>query len=142
LELHVCVRKKTRKIKISASQLITTMICMYYDHNKKFGLLKFNLGYGKFNLNSPKGYSLKIINAQTDINLLFISFFISILNPMFCLITIWPIPNFSGMKSSMASFTCSRLYLRQGFLQMMFSSWLFWFNLVGSDTSAMLCVSD
>jgi len=38
---------------------------MYYDHNKKFGLLKFHSGYGKFNLNSRKGYSLKIINAQT-----------------------------------------------------------------------------
>ena len=38
---------------------------MNYDHNKKFGLLKFHSGYGKFNLNSPKGYSLKIINAQT-----------------------------------------------------------------------------
>ena len=42
------------------------MICMNYDHNKKFGLLKCYSGYGKFNLNSPKGYSLKIINAQTD----------------------------------------------------------------------------
>jgi len=41
------------------------MICLNYDHNKKFGLLKFHSGYGKFNLNSPKGYSLKIINAQT-----------------------------------------------------------------------------
>ena len=41
------------------------MICMKYDHNKKFGLLKFHSGYGQFNLNSPKGYSLKIINAQT-----------------------------------------------------------------------------
>ena len=38
---------------------------MNYDHHKKFGLLKFHSGYGKFNLNSPKGYSLKIINAQT-----------------------------------------------------------------------------
>ena len=38
---------------------------MNYDHNKKFGLLKFHSGYEKFNLNSPKGYSLKIINAQT-----------------------------------------------------------------------------
>ena len=38
---------------------------MNYDHNKKFGLLKFHSGYGKVNLNSPKGYSLKIINAQT-----------------------------------------------------------------------------
>jgi len=38
---------------------------MNYDHNKKFGLLKCYSGYGKINLNSPKGYSLKIINAQT-----------------------------------------------------------------------------
>ena len=38
---------------------------MNYDHNKKVGLLKFYSGHGKFNLNSPKGYSLKIINAQT-----------------------------------------------------------------------------
>jgi len=35
---------------------------------KKFGLLKFHSGYEKFNLNSPKGYSRKIINAQTDDN--------------------------------------------------------------------------
>jgi len=41
------------------------MICMNYDHNKKFGF-RFHSGYGKFNLNSPKGYSLKIINAQTE----------------------------------------------------------------------------
>jgi len=39
---------------------------MDYDHNKKFGLLIFFSGYEKNNLNSPKGYSLKIINAQTD----------------------------------------------------------------------------
>ena len=38
---------------------------MNYDHNKKFGLLKFHSGYGTSNLNSPKGYSLKIINVQT-----------------------------------------------------------------------------
>ena len=41
------------------------MICMNYDNNKKFGLLQFHLGYGKFYLNSPKGYKRKIINAQT-----------------------------------------------------------------------------
>jgi len=41
------------------------MICMDNDHNKKVGLLKFHSGYGKFNLDSPKGYSLKKINAQT-----------------------------------------------------------------------------
>ena len=39
---------------------------MYYDNNKKFGLLQFHSGYGKFYFNSPKGYSRKIINAQTD----------------------------------------------------------------------------
>jgi len=39
---------------------------MNYDHNKKFGLIKFHSGYKNFNLNSPKGYSLKIFNAQTD----------------------------------------------------------------------------
>jgi len=38
---------------------------MNYDHNNKFGLLKFHSGYGKFYLNSPKGYTRKIINAQT-----------------------------------------------------------------------------
>ena len=46
------------------------MICKNYDHNKKFGLLKFHWGYGKFNLKIPKGYSLKIINAQTGIHIL------------------------------------------------------------------------
>ena len=38
---------------------------MNYDHNKKFRVLKFHSGYGKFNLNSPEGYGLEIINAQT-----------------------------------------------------------------------------
>jgi len=57
--------ENTRKIKISASQLISNMICMNYDHNRKFGLLKFHSGNEKFHLNSPKGYSLKIINVQT-----------------------------------------------------------------------------
>ena len=45
-------------------------MCMNFDHNKKFGLLQFHSSYGKFNFNSPMGYSLKmnpkIINAQTD----------------------------------------------------------------------------
>jgi len=41
------------------------MICRNYDDNKKFGLLQFDSGYVKFYLNSPKGYSRKIINAQT-----------------------------------------------------------------------------
>ena len=57
-------KENTRKIKINASQLISNMICMNYDHNKKFGLLKFHSGYGKFNLNSPKGYSIKIITCR------------------------------------------------------------------------------
>ena len=35
---------------------------MNYDHNKKFGLLKFHSGYGKFN--SPKGYSLKKLTRR------------------------------------------------------------------------------
>ena len=64
MELRVR-KKKTSKIKINASQLISNMICMNYDNNKKFGLLQFHSGYGKFYLNSPKGYSRKIINAQT-----------------------------------------------------------------------------
>jgi len=42
------------------------MICINYDHNKKFGLLKFHSNYDIIYLNSPKGYSLKIINTQTD----------------------------------------------------------------------------
>jgi len=41
------------------------MICMKYNHNKKFGLLKFHSGYGKFYLNGPNGYIQKIINVQT-----------------------------------------------------------------------------
>jgi len=43
----MCSKENTSKIEISASQLITNMICMIYDHNKKFGLLKFHLGYKK-----------------------------------------------------------------------------------------------
>ena len=39
---------------------------MNYDHNRKFGLLKFHWGYGNFYVNSPKGYTWKIINAHTD----------------------------------------------------------------------------
>ena len=60
----MCSSENTRKV----NQLIYHMICMNYDHNKKFGLLKFHSGYEKFNLNSPKGYILKIINAQTGCN--------------------------------------------------------------------------
>jgi len=78
----MCSFENTIKIKISASQLISNMICMNYDHNKKFGLFKFYSGYGKFNLNSPKGYSLKIINAQTEFKyVLFVClYYISISN--------------------------------------------------------------
>jgi len=36
-----------------------------YDHNH-LGLFIFQSGYRKFYLNSTKGYSRKIINAQTD----------------------------------------------------------------------------
>ena len=60
--------ENTSDIKISASQLISNMICMNYDNNKKFGLLQFHSGYGNFYLNSPKGYSQKIVNAQTEFN--------------------------------------------------------------------------
>ena len=42
------------------------MNCMNYDHSKHFGLIKFQLGYGKFYFNSPEGYSGNIINMQTD----------------------------------------------------------------------------
>jgi len=48
------------------------MICINNDHNKKFGLFKFHSGYGQFNLNSPKGYSLKKINAQTGLDCIII----------------------------------------------------------------------
>jgi len=41
----MCSLENTSKIKISASQLISDMICMNYDHNKKFKLLKFHLSY-------------------------------------------------------------------------------------------------
>jgi len=39
---------------------------MNYDHNQFFGQFKFQSGYRKLYLNSPKGYSRKIINAQTE----------------------------------------------------------------------------
>jgi len=56
---------------MTASQRIlihVCMMCMIYDHNKTFRLFKLQSGYRKFYLNSPKGYSRKIINAQTGIN--------------------------------------------------------------------------
>jgi len=62
------------------------MICMNYDHSKKFGLLKFHSGYETFNLNSPKGYNLKIINAQTAWSLVLLHATLSVkVNPLFML---------------------------------------------------------
>jgi len=64
--VELFVRKKnTTKTKISASQRISVKNCMNYDHNKNVGLFKFPSGYRKLYLNSPKGYSQKIIKAQT-----------------------------------------------------------------------------
>ena len=62
----ICSLTTTTKINFSASQRISNMNCMTYDHNQLFGLFKFHSGYGKFYLRSPKGYNRKIINAQTD----------------------------------------------------------------------------
>jgi len=42
---------------------------MNYDHNKNVGLFKFQSGYRKLYLNSPKGYSRKITNAQTGVGI-------------------------------------------------------------------------
>jgi len=61
----MCSYENTGKNKVSASQLISNMMCMNYDVNKKFGLLQFHSGYGNIYLNSPNGYSRKLINAQT-----------------------------------------------------------------------------
>jgi len=58
--------KYTTKIKISASQRISIRKCRNYDQNTNFVLFKFQSGYRKLYLNSPKGYSRKIINAHTD----------------------------------------------------------------------------
>jgi len=38
---------------------------MNYDYNYDFKLFKFQSGYRKFYVNSPKDYHLQIINAQT-----------------------------------------------------------------------------
>jgi len=43
------------------------MICMNYDHNKKFGILKFYSGNGIFFSIARRGILEKIINAQTVI---------------------------------------------------------------------------
>ena len=66
--MELFVRKNTTQIKISASQRISIKNFMNYDHNQMFGLFKFQSSYRKFYLNSPKGYSRKIINAQTETN--------------------------------------------------------------------------
>ena len=50
--------KNTTKIKISASQCISKVNCMHYDHKKNFGLFKVQLGYWKFY------FGQKIINAD------------------------------------------------------------------------------
>ena len=42
--MELFVRKKTTKIKLSASQRISNKNCMNYDHNKTFGLFKFQSG--------------------------------------------------------------------------------------------------
>jgi len=55
----MCSYENTSMIKISANKLLSNMICMNYDHTKKFELLEFISGYGKFYLNSPTGYSRK-----------------------------------------------------------------------------------
>jgi len=65
----MCSNEKTSKIKISASQLISKMICMHYDNNKKFELLQFHSGYGKNYLNGPTGYSRTLTNAQIELNI-------------------------------------------------------------------------
>ena len=66
--MELCVCKKTQaRLKINASQLISNMICRNYANNKKFGVLQIHSGYEQFYLNSPKGYSRKIINAQTGL---------------------------------------------------------------------------
>jgi len=66
VELFV-LKNNTTKIENCASQCIPNMNCMIYEHNKNLGLLKFQSGYRKIYLNSPKGYNRKIINAQTEV---------------------------------------------------------------------------
>jgi len=62
---------------------------MNNDHNTIFGLFKFQSGYRKLYLNSPKGYSRKIINVQTELrqfHLLMKSFIIEHLNNILLLL--------------------------------------------------------
>ena len=63
--MELFVRKKTQP-KLKLVQVNAFLLnCMNYDHNKKSWLFKFQSGYRKLYLNSPKGYSRKQINAQT-----------------------------------------------------------------------------
>jgi len=59
--------KNATKISISASQRMSIKNCMNYGYNKNVGLFKFQSGYRKLYLNSLKGYSPKILNAQTGV---------------------------------------------------------------------------
>ena len=68
--MELFVRKNYNQNQISASEHISIKNCMSYDQNKTFGLFKFQSGYRKLYLNSPKGYSRKLINAQIDENIL------------------------------------------------------------------------
>jgi len=55
---------------MSENQYISIKNCIKYGHNTNFVLFKFQSGYRKLYLNSPKGYSRKLINAQIDENIL------------------------------------------------------------------------
>jgi len=46
--------------------LISNMYCINYDYHKNFGLLKYMSGNRKLYSNILKGYSRKIISAQTE----------------------------------------------------------------------------
>jgi len=56
------------------------MFCMSYDYSKNFELFKFESDYRKFHLNSPKGYSRKIISVQTGRDTCYVRFTVSFLN--------------------------------------------------------------
>jgi len=58
--------KQHPKLNMSAKQRISNMYCMNNDYNKKFELFKFQSGYRKIHLNSPKSkqeMSLKKTNG-------------------------------------------------------------------------------
>jgi len=65
------------------AESISNINCMNYDHNKIFGLFKFQSGYRKFYLNSPKGYSRKIINAQTALHRVYQEYALAVLAERF-----------------------------------------------------------